>query len=47
MPVKLFGTLVQQLFTEIEKENGTMNMSGYLERFGFDAITAAGFGKTP
>ncbi|KAI7897291.1 cytochrome P450 [Mucor mucedo] len=44
MPVNLFGRLTQQLFTEIEKEDGTMNMSAYLERFGFDAITAAGFG---
>ncbi|KAI7891077.1 cytochrome P450 [Mucor mucedo] len=44
MPVNLFGSLVQQVFGEIEKENGTINISGYVERFSFDAITAAGFG---
>ncbi|KAG2211279.1 hypothetical protein INT47_006399 [Mucor saturninus] len=44
MPVQLFGRLTQQLFTEIENENGTIDMSDYIERFTFDAITAAGFG---
>lgn len=45
MPVKLFGTLAQNLFKQIEIENGPVNMSLYLERYTFDAITTAGFGK--
>lgn len=45
MPVKLFGTLVQNLFKQIEIQNGSINMSLYLERYTFDAITTAGFGK--
>ncbi|KAI8575071.1 hypothetical protein K450DRAFT_263489 [Umbelopsis ramanniana AG] len=43
MPVKIFGHLVQNLFVEIEKDVNDVEISGLLERFGFDAITSAGF----
>lgn len=46
MPIKLFGKLAQQLFQEIDKQNGDLDMASYMERYGFDAITAAGFGKS-
>lgn len=45
MPVKIFGTLAQNLFNQIEIENGSINMSAYLKRYTLDAITTAGFGK--
>jgi len=45
MPVKIFGTLAQNFFKQIEIENGSINMSAYLKRYTFDAITTAGFGK--
>jgi hypothetical protein len=44
MPVNIFGQLVQNLFVEIEKNTNNVEISGLLERFGFDAITSAGFG---
>ncbi|EPB82964.1 hypothetical protein HMPREF1544_10309 [Mucor circinelloides 1006PhL] len=44
MPVKIFGTLAQNFFKQIEIENGSINMSAYLKRYTFDAITTAGFG---
>ena len=44
MPVKLFGKLAQQLFQVIDTETENINLSHYLERYGFGAITAAGFG---
>jgi hypothetical protein len=44
MPVNVFGYLVQNLFVEIEKNSNDVEVSGLLERFGFDAITSAGFG---
>ncbi|CAO3683430.1 unnamed protein product [Umbelopsis vinacea] len=43
MPVNIFGHLVQNLFVEIEKNSNNVEISGLLERFGFDAITSAGF----
>ncbi|KAM3583176.1 hypothetical protein VKS41_004927 [Umbelopsis sp. WA50703] len=43
MPVNIFGHLVQNLFVEIEKNLNSVEISGLLERFGFDAITSAGF----
>jgi hypothetical protein len=44
MPVNIFGHLVQRLFVEIEKNSNDVEVSNLLERFGFDAITSAGFG---
>lgn len=44
MPVNIFGGLVQKLFVEIEKNPSDVEVSDLLERFGFDAITSAGFG---
>ncbi|KAL9537251.1 hypothetical protein MBANPS3_011946 [Mucor bainieri] len=44
MPVKVFGALAQNFFKQIELENGSVNMSVYLKKYTFDAITTAGFG---